>query len=249
VISASAFSAAIRKGLKAAGENLLPILVLQSAMAATVAIYFLWPTGSVALSRFAAWQHSGGFLAAAAATALAGGALSEISIIYLCDKGRWTKQHLEKLGFKLIMFFISGSLVFEFYQWQAVWFGTGLAWSVVVPKILVDQFIYTVFWSTPYQTLMTRWHALHYSGRQLWNELDANFITQWMLPVLVTNWMLWIPCVTFIYSMPLNLQTPLNIFASAIWGILLAAVSVQDRAKNPTAQVPAPPEIMTAIPD
>jgi hypothetical protein len=248
VIPTSALNAAIRKGLRATWDNLLPILVLQGAMAATVAAYFVWPAGSEALSRFAAWQHSGGFLAAAAATALAGGAMSEVSLVYLRDKGRWTPGHLGNLGFKLVMFFISGGIVFEFYQWQAVWFGTGLAWSVVVPKVLVDQFLYTVLWSTPYQTLMTRWQALNYSGRRLWNELNADFIAQRMLPVLVTNWMLWIPCVTFIYSMPLNIQMPLAIFATAIWAILLATVSKQERG---TRDITAPvlPEIMTAIPE
>ena len=48
-----------------------------------------------------------------------------------------------------------------------------------------------------------------------------------MLPVLVTNWMFWIPGVSLIYSMPLNFQTPLFIFATAIWGILLPAVGRQ----------------------
>jgi hypothetical protein len=62
-------------------------------------------------------------------------------------------------------FFIAGAIVYEFYAWQAIWFGQGAAWSVLVPKILVDQFIYTVFWATPYYTLLTRWQALGYSGR------------------------------------------------------------------------------------
>ena len=250
MVSTAALKAAIRQGLHAVWANLFPILALQCAMAVTVALYFCWPAAAAVLSSFAAWQHSGGFLAAATATALAGGALSEITLVYLCDKGRWTRQHVENLVFKMGMFSISGGVVFEFYQWQAVWFGTGLAWSVVVPKILVDQFIFSVFWATSYQTLMTRWQILRFSGRRLWNELDGNFVTQRMLPVLVINWMMWIPGVTLIYTMPLNLQTPMNIFGTAIWGILLAAVAKQGQAGgNITAPVPALSEIMAATPE
>jgi len=213
------------------------MLVLEAAMAAMVVIYYCWPTGSDFLSRYAAWQHSGGIFVAALATAIAGGILSELSLIYLRDKGCWTASHVENMGFKLVMFFIGGAIVCEFYEWQTVWFGEGTAWSVLLPKILVDQFIFTVFWATPYQTLMTRWQTLRYSGRNLWRELNRDFLTERVLPVLVTGWMFWIPGVVFIYSMPSNLQAPLFIFGTAIWGLLLPAVARQDSTETATPEV------------
>ena len=233
----SALSAAVRKGILAAWANLLPMLVLEAAMAAMVAIYYCWPAGSAFLSRYAAWQHSGGVLAAAFATAVAGGVLSELSLVYLRDKGRWTATHLENMGFRLVMFFISGAIVYEFYLGQTIWFGEGAAWSVLVPKILVDQFIFTVFWATPYQTLMTRWQSLRYSGRRLWLELNPAFLTERVLPILVTGWMFWIPGVVFIYSMPSNLQAPLFIFGTAIWGLLLPAVARQEGSEAMTPEI------------
>jgi hypothetical protein len=144
--------------------------------------------------------------------------------------------------FKCAFFFVSGAIVYEFYGWQAVWWGQGAALSVLVPKILVDQFVYTVFWSTPYNTILTRWQTLRYSGRRLWTELNRDFVTERMLPVLVTNWMFWIPGVTLIYSMPSILQAPLFIFATATWGLLLPAVTRQEG----TIQVPVlgMPEIL-----
>jgi len=221
------------------------MLVLLTAMAAVVAIYYCWPAGAALLSRYAAWQHAGGVLAAALATACAGGVLSEVSLVYFQNGGRWTRDNLENMAFKWMFFFVSGAIVYEFYGWQAVWWGQGATWQVLVPKILVDQFGYTVFWSTPYNTLLTRWQMLGYSGSRLGMELNGDFVTGRMLPVLVTNWMFWIPGVTLIYSMPLILQTPLFIFATAIWSLLLLAVTRQGSLdRSAVAPVPAVAEIL-----
>jgi len=227
----------MRKGVVAAWQNLVPMLVLQAAMAAMVVIYYFWPAGSVVLARYAAWQHSGGVLVAALATAVAGGVLSELSLVYFRDGGRWTAGHLENMGFRLVMFFISGSIVYEFYGWQTVWFGEGTDWSILVPKILVDQFIFTVVWATPYQALMTRCQILRYSGRRLWQELNWDFLAERVLPLLITGWVFWIPGVTIIYSMPSNLQAPLFIFGTAIWGLLLPAVARQDGSATGASEV------------
>lgn len=219
------------------------MLALQAAMAMVVATYYCWPAGAAILARYAAWQHAGGVLAAALATALAGGVLSELSRVYFQDKGRWTLTHVDNMVFNVVLFFICGGLVYEFYGWQAIWFGEGATWSVLIHKILVDQFIYTVIVSTPLYAFATRWHGLRYSGTKLWQELGVNFITERMLPVLVTNWMFWLPGVTLIYSMPSILQTPLFIFATAIWGLLLPAVTKHASHATETATPGVSPEL------
>ena len=228
--SKSPLGYAVRRGLYAARQNLVPMLVLEAAMAATVAIYYCWPAGATILSCYAEWQKAGGLLLAALASGLTGGIISEVSLVYGQDKGCWSFTHLDHMGFKFGMFFISGACVYEFYAWQAIWFGKGTEWSVLVPKILVDQFGYTIVWAVPFVTLATRWHNLRYSGRKLLAELNGAFIIDRILPVLVTNWMFWLPGVTLIYSMPSILQVPLFIFATAIWGLLLPAVARQNPA-------------------
>ena len=105
--------------------------------------------------------------------------------------------------------------------------------------MLVDQFIFTVFWSTGFQALTFRWQVLRYSSTRLWSELNGNFVIERMLPVLVTNWMFWIPGVTLVYSMPLLLQMPLSIFATAMWSILLAGLATPAGTPD-TDMVPGP---------
>jgi hypothetical protein len=206
--------------------------LLLAAMAILVGIYYEWPAGSSILTAYGAWQHSGGALAAALASGIAGGIISEISLVYGANRGRWTLGHLEHLVFKFVLFFFGGFVSYEFYCLQAYWFGDGATWSVIMPKVLVDQFIYSVFWATTYQTLAFRWQSFRYSGRKLWSELDGNFIIDRMLPVLVTNWMFWIPGTMLLYAMPLMLQMPLAVFAISIWSILLSAVARQKHAEG-----------------
>jgi len=212
------------------------MLMLEAAMALLVAIYYFWPSGEAVMTRYAAWQQAGGIWMASLATGLAGGVISEFSLVYFQDRGRWSLAHLENLGFKFALFVVNGAVVYEFYALQAFWFGQGNSWSVLVPKVLVDQFGFSIIWSLPYMSLLTRWHALGYSGKQLRAELNWDFVTERMLPVLVTNWMFWIPGVCIIYSMPLTLQTSLFIFATAIWGILLPAVSRQGKTSSETIE-------------
>jgi len=198
---------------------------LLAAMAAIVAAYYCWPAATSLLSWLGARQHAGGLLFLALEAGFAGGILSEASVVYIVDGGRWNARHLENMVFRFVVFFFGGIIVAKFYEWQAFWFGDGPTWRVLLPKVLVDQFIFSVFWSTTYQTIVFHWKALCYSGSRLWSELDGRFVLERMLPVLVTNWMFWIPGVTLVYSMPLLLQMPLNIFSTAIWSILLAGLS------------------------
>jgi len=205
------------------------MLGLEAAMATAVAIYYLWPTGAAVLTSYAVWQHSGGIFATALATALAGGVLSELSLVYIQDGGRWSWAHVERMIFNSVMFFITGAVVFEFYLLQAWLFGNGASWRIILPKLLVDQFPFTVFWATPYQALMTRWQALRYSGSKLWRELGWNFVLERLLPILLTGWTFWLPCMGLIYSMPLMLQPSLFVFGIATWGLLMPAVARQER--------------------
>jgi hypothetical protein len=227
---------AFRKGARAAFENIWAIVALQVAMGGVAAIYFFWPPGSAVLAKYAVWQQAGGAFGNGLAAALAGGVLSEASLIYFQDRGRWSARHVENICFKVVLFFFAGSVVYEFYRLQAIWWGHGASLSVLVPKVLVDQLGYTVFLATPYYALATRWQTLRYSLARLWSELDAEFLTERMLPVLVMNWLFWVPAMTLLYAMPSLLQPPLYVFATAMWGLLVPAVSRQNDARSPAAE-------------
>ena len=235
----TALGEAFAKGIKSAAQNGTAMVALLAAMGAVVIIYYTWPTGATVLTRYATWQHAGGLLRTGLAAGFAGGILSELSLVVLRDRGRFSLTHLENMVFRFTVFFFGGMLVSVFYVYQAYWFGDGTSWRILLPKVLVDQFVFSVFWSTTYQTLTFRWQVLRYSVPRLWSELNGKFVIERMLPVLVTNWMFWIPGVVLVYSMPLSLQMPLSIFATAMWSILLAGLATPAGTPD-TDMVPGP---------
>ncbi len=78
---------------------------------------------------------------------------------------------------------------------------------------------------------------------RLVGELNPRFLMERVLPVLVMNWMFWIPAITLVYAMPWALQPPLYVFATAIWGLLVAAIGRQGAradAESSASTVPRP---------
>ena len=215
------------------------MVALLGAMALVVAAYYLWPLAAHFLSIYADWQRQGGLLASSCATALAGGVLSEVSLVYFQNRGRWTLRSVEDMAFKTTVFFVGGASVYEFYQWQDYFWGSSIAFAIIAAKVATDQLGFSVLWGLPYNTLMMRWQVNRYSGPKLWRELDGKFVGERMLPVLFMNWIFWIPAVSLLYAMPLKLQSPLYIFATAVWGLLLPAVTRQDRVSPETISAAA----------
>jgi hypothetical protein len=216
---------AARKGLQAGRQNLPAMLGIQGLIVGIVALYYGCPAARPFFTHISDWQRAGGLPAAMLASACGAGLLAEVSTVYFQNSGRWTRAHVEGAVFKFLLYFVSGGIVYEFYRLQAFMFGDSPAWPVVLKKLLVDQVGFTILWSVPMQSLALRWHTLHYSGRELGRELRGDFILDRMLPVLITNWIFWIPGVTLVYLMPYPLQMPLAIFATAIWVLLLTALS------------------------
>jgi hypothetical protein len=93
-------------------------------------------------------------------------------------------------------------------------------------KTLVDQFLYTPFLSNPMQTLAFLWKSEQFSFRRTVEKMRQfrQFYVLTVLPVLVSNWLFWIPMVVLIYCFPTSLQLPLGILACAIWSMLLTAL-------------------------
>ncbi len=227
------------KGLHAARQNLPSILGIQGLIVLVVVLYYGCPPARPFFAHISAWQRAGGLPAAMLACACGGGLLAECSAVYFQNAGRWTRPHLEGAAFKFILFLISGGIVYEFYRLQTFMFGDSPAAVVVLKKVMVDQFGYTPFWSVPTQSIAMRWLALHYSGRELRRELRGHFLIERLLPALVTNWTFWIPVMTMVYLLPYSLQMPLAVFSTAIWVLLLSALS-----RHPRAEAAAAPDLI-----
>ena len=216
----------IRLGSVAARINFVPALFVQALMIGLVVAYFYLAAAKPFFGVLTDWNVHGGLLFSFLAMGITVGGLTEISGVYLHNKGRWESEDLGNMAFNFLVFGLLGVMNALFYQLQAHWFGTGRSPGTLATKTFVDQFIYTPFLSNPVQTLAFLWKSEHFSFRQTVAKMQRfqQFYVLTVLPVLVSNWCFWIPMVVVIYCFPTSLQLPLGILAVAIWSMLLATL-------------------------
>ena len=216
----------LRLGLNAARVNFASAVLVQLLMAALVLSYFYLPVAKPIFGVLTDWNVRGGLLFSFVAMGTTVGGLTEIFSVYLHKNGRWTSEDLTNICFNFVIFGFLGVMNSLFYQLQAHWFGAGRSPGVLATKTLVDQFVYTPFLTNPMQTLAFLWRSEQFSFQRTVDKMRQfrQFYVLTVLPVLVSNWLFWIPMVVLIYCFPTSLQLPLGILACAIWSMFLAAL-------------------------
>ena len=119
-----------------------------------------------------------------------------------------------------------------FYRLQAMIFGTGVDWRTIVCKVLVDQFVYCVFWATPVTALFYAWMDVGFSVKRLRVEKSRSEIFDLILIFTVSTWMVWIPGTAIIYSLPSPLQIPLFNLTLCFFVILVSLFGNQSKTNG-----------------
>ncbi|MBV6499788.1 MAG: hypothetical protein CJBNEKGG_02251 [Prosthecobacter sp.] len=96
-----------------------------------------------------------------------------------------------------------------FYHFQGWLFGTGNDAGTLLTKVLFDQFVMSPLWFVPTYLIALRWVDMGGSWRKTRASLDREFWTLTLPTVMLTNWLVWIPALALIYSLPPALQFPL----------------------------------------
>ncbi|HSI83188.1 MAG TPA: hypothetical protein VK970_05350 [Candidatus Methylacidiphilales bacterium] len=216
---------AVLKGLAAAWENRLPGTVLPLAMAALVCSYYIWPESGFLLEILSKWKQAGGLFFAFFATGFAGGVLSQAVKVAFTQGFKWKRHNSIDALFTFLLFGFNGIIVFYFYRWQADFFGHEAHWHIVARKVMFDQFVFSVLWSTPMQSTLFAWKECGFKWQRLRPQLTSAFVANNMVPMVIANWFFWIPMVSLVYSLPTPLQFPLFLIANALWSLILATVA------------------------
>jgi hypothetical protein len=199
--------------------------VLIQASAALVAIAY-WASGPfrAAAAQAAAWKTSGGLLAAAALTAVAGGILPEVAKL-VADRGKSSlRGRGGEIAFNVAFFALDGLVIDPLYRGEAVLFGRDTLIHTVVEKVAFDQFVFTPLWSTAI-VLLFLWRQRGYSLAATRPALQRGFYRTRVLPLLVPNWLFWIPMVSIIYALPVPLQFLLFVPALAAWSLIMVFIA------------------------
>lgn len=216
--------------LRAAGgavrANIVPGLILQSVAVAVLALYYLVPAASPGFEWFMEQKLRWGFAYSALATSISGGLVPALFLILL---GHGTRNPLRDLAFYLAFWAIMGIQVDAFYRLQGALFGNAVTFSVLARKVAVDQFIFSAFWATPLIMLSYIWKNAGFSLSGARRQISRELFTHQYPTMMISAWIVWIPAVTVIYSLPPTLQIPMFNIVQCFWSLLVEALSAKQR--------------------
>jgi len=212
-----------RKSLRA---NLLPGLILQGAMGAMTAAYFFSPSFHGFLEHLAVVKGRWGLAFSFLGTSLSSALLPELlSVLLRNPHPRGTPDLAGRLLFALPLWGLIGMQVDLFYRLQYLLFGPSDSVAVIVKKVLVDTFIYCPLLAIPQVVCVFLWRDHGFTFHGFKGHAPIHFYALKVVPVLVANWMVWIPLICIIYSLPPALGIPFFIVAQSFWVMVLTTIS------------------------
>jgi hypothetical protein len=116
-----------------------------------------------------------------------------------------------------------------FYHFQTWLFGDAHDATTLVKKVLVDQFVMSPIWFVPSYVIALRWVEMGGPWARTRATLNREFWTRTCPMVLITNWLVWIPALALVYSLPAALQFPLF---SVVMCFFILVVTVMTRGKE-----------------
>ncbi len=122
----------------------------------------------------------------------------------LPTRGRW-----KRLGLLMLFWGYRGMEIDLFYRFQGFLFGHDNNATTLMTKVAFDQFVFSPVWFVPTYLIALRWIDLGASWSRTRASLDRTFWTRTCPTVMITNWLVWIPALALVYSLPAALQFPL----------------------------------------
>jgi len=212
-------------GVRAARANALPALCVQSMMVLLLIAYYQHPPTHAFLNQLADLKQRLGYIYTSASAIVAAAIIPELLRIVFFQKGRIHRKNGTNLFFTIPFWGVMSITVDLFYQLQAWLFGTSTDFATVAMKVTLDQLGYTALFATPVTCILYDWKHNQYRLRGLGHVISLKYYREAVFPVLLTNWAVWIPMITVIYSLPLTLQVPIFGLALSMWVLLYTWMS------------------------
>lgn len=131
----------------------------------------------------------------------------------------------QRLLFAIPFWGLIGMQVDLFYRLQFLIFGPSDSISVIIGKVLVDAFVYCPVLAIPEAVCVFLWKDHNFTHRGFHGWTPLRFYALRIFPVLMANWMVWIPLVFIIYSLPPALGIPFFIIAQSFWVMVFTTLS------------------------
>lgn len=218
--------AAWLESLRALRANLIPGLLLQFLMAFMAAAYFLSPGARIAFEKLAILRSHWGFLFSFIGTSAASAILPEFLRLLIPRQTAINSPTLgQRLLFAIPFWGLIGMQVDLFYRLQYALFGPSDSSLVIMKKVLVDAFLYCPLLAMPQAVCAFIWRDHGFTLHGFRGHHPVTFYALRIFPVLMANWMVWIPLVSIIYSLPTALGVPFFIVAQSFWVMVFTTLS------------------------
>ena len=221
------FENPLKVGLSAVRANMVPMVVLWGVALAAIAGYLAHPPFAALLEPLARWQTEGGWLAAFLNRVVLCGIVPGL-FLALVPSLRPPRLWLVVLVYSL-WGGAWGIACDVFFSLQAHVFGHGRDLATLAAKTAVDQLLWNVAICTPVNALFFPWVANDFR-RGGGTSLRA-FLMGRCLPMLVSNWIVFVPVTVAVYAFPRPLQVQLTGLVGSFW-MLVALSAGASRAKG-----------------
>ena len=204
-----------RIGWASARANAVPTAVLWFLSAIAVLGYYRVPGVADALNPVAEWQIRWGVWGAVLNQMVFSGVVPTVFILTV--KEIRTRHQLAKAALQIAWGGMWGALCWWFFSLQCRMFGPGHEFGTLVLKTAIDQFVWTVLVVSPLSALFYLWLGCDFSCGVVREKCRAGFWSHVVLPMLVTNWCVWIPVSFAVYAFPYALQIQVLGLVGALW--------------------------------
>jgi hypothetical protein len=216
-----------------------PFVLIQLTAAALAVAYHVDSRVRDVCVALAAWKTAGGLPLAAATAAFAGGVLPELAKLVAQRERSPLRGRGGEIAFNVAFFAFNGVVIDRLYGVEAALFGADARLPTVVAKVAFDQFVFT----PPWVALITALYLFRARGFSWAATRPAftrggfvkGFVRARVLPLLVPDWLFWIPMVSVVYAFPVPLQFLLFILALAAWSLILVVIANGDAANGDAA--------------
>lgn len=225
-----AFSIAIRSGIQAIRDVILPGVILLVVAAILAYLYYFQPEVHYIFNIYGAWRIEYGVIVSMGFLAFCSGLLPWTFRMLL--PGMKPQHPRSELIFLTLYWGAIGWCNDTVYSFQGDMFGEGNNVSIVIYKVLFDQFVYSLIFAAPLNGTAYYWKDTNYSMRLL----KASFNRQWypkiVLPMYIMGLTIWIPGTSIIYSMPAELQIFMASIISCFFSLICSYVAAHARENN-----------------
>ena len=214
-------------------ENLHPALVMNIFVATVIiSFYNITPVNSL-FNSVGEIKANAGYSFSSLSTAFFGGFLPTM-IAHIRNPPDWTplKSSIHLLFF-VLWWGYEGVQIDALYRLQSHIFGSKNDFSTLLTKVVVDQFLYNPIIANPTIAIAYEWEKANFNFAKTKQKVFERELWVVTYPsMLISVWMIWIPAVTVVYSLPGDLQIPLFNIVLVFNCIILNAIHTTNKEKE-----------------